>query len=287
MKSLSLFFVLSMLLSVSNLVSADNMPLQDCITKKLVECSIKINESGTHYTGQFILDIKNLKPTPITLVIQPGLLYIAEDDPKQNFVTTKEEIITLTPSGSRTLAIQAMCIENSDSAPDDDSRYKIGTLADGNLLEMAKFVNDKKLYGKSETQSAIWCVANGNSITSIMGADTTINKSLMEMVSKLTGQKMPTRQALSGYEYDYYSTDYKVQVSGEFEYKISKVAEITIGMFDRNNIIVRELYNNPQQPIGNHKLEFSFDATVYTNDLYYFKLLRNGEVVLNMEYEKD
>jgi len=285
MKIISKLLFISFFLFSKSLFADDYISLSDCIKNKTVETNIKVYNEGTHYTIQFILNVKNLKTKSQNIVVDAGLLFIADDDPKQNFIITKEERFVLAANGSKEIQIHAMCIESSDAAPSATSIYKVGKMAEGKLLELAQLLNTNKWYDKSEAQDAVWCVANGNDISDIMGADDTVVKKLQEFVSKATGQAIPVAEALDDYEHNYYSTKFTRKVGGYFEYTLSKPTIVTIGMFDKNNILVRELYNNQNETVGFHKFDFAFDATVYTDDAYYFKLIENGIVKLDMEFK--
>lgn len=56
-------------------------------------------------------------------------------------------------------------------------------------------------------------------------------------------------------------------------------------MFDENNIVVRELYKNDSCSQGRHEMEFKFDATEYTDEFYYVRLLENGEIMVELLVE--
>ena len=69
-------------------------------------------------------------------------------------------------------------------------------------------------------------------------------------------------------------------VGGEFEYKINSPRSVVIAMFDNDNIVVRELFNNPEVKPGVHTFEYAFDATVYTDEFYYIRMIMNGDIAL-------
>jgi len=307
MKTLLKFVLICLFLNVSQLFADDYVTLSDCIKDKTVECKIKVNPNGTHYTIQFIINVKNLKTKSQNIVVEPGLLFIADDDPNQNFIVTKQERFVLEASANKDIQIHAMCIEHYDSAPQEASTYKIGKMAEGKLLELAQLLNTNQWFDKSEAQIAVWCIANNNDISNIIGADDSVVKKLQEFVATATKQQVPKPEVLTeqqvskpevlteqqvskpevltDYEHNYYSTEYTRKVMGSFEYTLSHSSIITIGMFDKNNILVRELYNNQAETTGYHKFDFAFDATVYTDPSYFFKLIQNGEVQIDMEFK--
>ena len=69
-------------------------------------------------------------------------------------------------------------------------------------------------------------------------------------------------------------------MGGEFKYKLSQQRSISIAMFDKNNIVVRELYNNPAVPTGVHTFNYEFDASCFTDDFYYIRMIEDHRIVL-------
>jgi hypothetical protein len=58
---------------------------------------------------------------------------------------------------------------------------------------------------------------------------------------------------------------------------------VTIGMFNDQNIVVKELYNNPETPPGEHKLAYEFDTMVFPEDTYYVRLIIDGQIKINFK----
>nr|NQU88827.1 hypothetical protein [Bacteroidota bacterium] len=82
-----------------------------------------------------------------------------------------------------------------------------------------------------------------------------------------------------------YCTSYKVKMGGEFQYDLYETRSITIAMFDKDNIVVRELYKNQEVLPGPHHLKFNFDATAFEDEYYFVKVIDNGEIVINMKID--
>ena len=56
-------------------------------------------------------------------------------------------------------------------------------------------------------------------------------------------------------------------------------------MFDEEDRIVRELFNDPNVSAGEHTMEFKFDAEVYTNKTYFIRMIVDDEIKINMKME--
>lgn len=72
---------------------------------------------------------------------------------------------------------------------------------------------------------------------------------------------------------------------GKFEYSLVRTSAITIGLFNAQNTIVRELLNTPAMPRGEHSLNFEFDMSAYTNQVYFVRLIIDGEIKLSYKIE--
>ncbi len=55
---------------------------------------------------------------------------------------------------------------------------------------------------------------------------------------------------------------------------------LRLAMFDVNGILVREIYNNPEEKAGTHTLEYAYDCDIYTDPVYHFKIIKNDVVTL-------
>ena len=74
-------------------------------------------------------------------------------------------------------------------------------------------------------------------------------------------------------------------MGGNFEYNFSKSQDVQIAMFDKNGILVRELFNQKKVPSGSHTFTFEFDSNVYTDDVYYFKLIAMNDILVDQKWD--
>jgi hypothetical protein len=125
------------------------------------------------------------------------------------------------------------------------------------------------------------------SLNQIVGYDTTIVRNLAQLVADARGVELPPPPDPDDYSRSYYtpSYTYKIRMGGEFSYSLWNESEIIIAMFDVDGIVVRELYKDQNCPAGNHNMEFDFDATEYTNDKYFVRLIEDGEIMLELEVD--
>ncbi len=246
--------------------------------------SIKGYSGASHYHSPLKIKLKNHTTDPQTVQIDPGQIMISKIESKQNFVITKQEIIALAPKQSRTINLHAMCIERSDGAPNDYTSYDPGPMADSNLRMLVEKIAADGLYGY-EAQTAVWVMVGDYSLNQIVGFDTTAVRNLAYLVADAQGVEPPPPPDPDDYTRNYYTTSYtyKIRMGGEFSYNLYEEREIIIAMFDVDGIVVRELYKDQNCPAGDHNMEFDFDATEYTDDKYFVRLIEDGEIMLELE----
>lgn len=260
--------------------------IKDAVANAQIQCEIKGNASSTHYNQPLIAKLKNTRNKVLAIRIPAGFQFEAQEPAFQNMLVTKTEIIKLNPNQTRNIEISAMCTEANDAGPTAQTIYVPGKKADGTLLKLAEFIDSKK-YNNAEAQNAVWVLTNNRFVEDIVGFDTSCARNLQRFICKETNRKMPPPPAVNDYSRNYYSSNLKVTVGGMFEFMFPKPTNVTIAMFNKNNVVVRELFYNPAVAPGKHKINYEFDASVYTEDVYYFKLIADGRVLLTRKLEMD
>lgn len=257
-----------------------NQNLVDAIKSNSVKCVVRGNSESTHYLEPIIATVTNVTSEPITLQINDGDLFIPTDTNKQNIVVTNQEIFVLKPLEKKTLKIKGMCTEQKDGAGTNETFYKLQANNNQNLKKLSEFIQTKK-YQTSAAQYAVWSLMNNSDLNSIYSSDSTEEKELKKYMASLTGKTFELVN--KNYRYNYYEPP-KEKVGGKYEYNFSKSQDVQIAMFDKNGILVRELFNQKNVPPGQHSFNFEFDSGVYTDDVYYFKLIAMNDVLVNQKW---
>lgn len=255
------------------------LSLQEAIKSKKIVCKINGNSGSTHYLDPLIIEITNLSNENVSVSWQDGDLFIPDDPSMQNIVATQPELISLLPKATKTAKIKGMCTEHHDKSGSPTTTYTFQPGNNESLKKLAKFISEKK-YQTSAAQYAVWSLMDNDDLNSIFSADSTEERQLKDFMASLTGK---TYTISKDYKYSYYAPP-REKVGGNFEYNFSKPQDVQIAMFDKNGILVRELFNKKKVPPGEHKLSFEFDASVYTDDVYYFKLIAMNEVLISREW---
>ena len=207
-------------------------------------------------------------------------MFVPTDTNKQNIVVTNQEIFVLKPLEKKTLKIKGMCTEQNNGAGNNETVYNLQANNNKNLKQLSEFIQAKK-YQTSAAQYAVWSLMDNTDLNSIYSADSTEEKDLKKYMASLTGKTYELVN--NNYRYNYYAPP-KEKVGGKYEYNFSKSQDVQIAMFDKNGILVRELFNQKNVPAGKHTFNFEFDSDVYTDDVYYFKLIALNDVLVNQKW---
>lgn len=261
-------------------VFATPIHLTEAIKTKAVSAVIRYNPTGTHYTEPLLLELTNNSNSTVNISIENGDIFIPNETVRQNIVATKAYLFTLLPAQKKTSKIKGMCIEQNDAAGAASTLYTITKGKNDTLKKLATFIAEKN-YQTSAAQFAVWAFIDRNDVNNIYSSDSAEENDLKKFIAKLTGKSYTIKS--NDYTTNYYAPP-KEKVGGNFEYNFSKTSDVQIAMFNKNGILVRELFNQKQVQPGIHKFNFAYDASVYTDDIYYFKLITNNEVFMSQKW---
>lgn len=278
--------LMSLNAALSHVSTPETHTLRSAAEQKLIQYQADYNPGSTHYTAPVRLSVTNTSGRVIQIKIPAGYLFEPNDSQIQPQIVVKEELLALAPGQNKTLALHAFCTNAGKSGPQTGVRYRLAPEVKAPLRELAELISREKYHG-FEGQSAVWCYTNNRRIAEIIGADSLKVKHLREQTAKITGKPMPTAEELAGYMANYFAPVQNplVRISGKYQFEFSKTSNIAIAMFNRNNVVVRELYRNAETPPGKHEVTYEFDNSVYTEDYYKILLIANGKVLLKREMD--
>jgi hypothetical protein len=237
------------------------------------------NNGFSHYGKCLKLKIENKSNTKVDYTIPAGYQLQASDSNYQNLVVTENVFVSVLPKQKVVLPIFAMCTESHDAAPGSEVlTYKPLPQSNQNLSELCQLIAQEKWHN-SEAQQAVWCLVEDRSLSRISGFDTAVVRKLQTKIAKLTNKKMPLAPAKTDYHRNYYATPsvIKIKVGGSYSFYFSRTKSVQIAMFNTQNVLVRELYKNEQEAPGRKTINYAFDASVYTEPVYYMRMFVDGE----------
>lgn len=271
-------YLLLMLFVFSNVLYVYSAPilLQKALADNIIELKIAVDTESPHYNAPFLFHIKNNTNQKQEILIETGFSLIADNVDEQNFIITQEQLLVLDANRNITKPIYAMCIERNDAAPEENSTYQLGAKATDNLCRLSEFISLNKNF-EPDAQFLIWDLAEA--LYSLEKHDyfrinefgeVEIVRLNAEGKESVVNQKLETEMPMR-----------EIKVSGNFEMNLASVKKIHIAMFNMNNVLVKELYNNPETPKGPNKVEYAFNSLEFPDEKYQIKLVMNGRVMMN------
>ena len=213
-------------------VHATNAAATTSLVELLEQGRIELSPRGLGgHSGECLkVDVKNRSASPIRTSIPAGWVFVSEEQGVQDLIVVREEAIALVPNGRTTVTCRAYCCEASNSGPDQDEVYRKGHPAPEKLATLARFV-DSLGYDDGIVQSAIWVLSDGHDIGSVGALDSSVNDTLRNKLSALSGQPAPRYSVR-------YAEDGRMACSGRPE-SISRIVTVARGVPDRLTIVVR------------------------------------------------
>jgi hypothetical protein len=265
---------------------ATAVTLEDAIQKKMVVYQAEGNDKSTHYLMPLVLNVTNKINEKQKIQINPGLTFNPENEAYQQMVTTKTLYITLAPGETKQVEVYAMCTQPGNRGQQSGIYYQLTNTADTKLKEMATFIDQHNLQ-RIEAQYAVWAVSANESLENIAGYDDAAVNTLLPFVANLLNKPIPPKPADNDYKRNYAHSGkhMKVEVGGAFRFSYPVTKNISIAMFNKNNTVERELYFNPAVPPGSHEVKYAFDATVYTDEYYYIRMIVDEVIKINDKVE--
>ena len=275
-----LILLLLLLAFNMNFIFSKTITFNEALLSKKIQYTAHGNSNSTHYLEPIILEIANNSNEIFYINIENGDQFFPTDTNKQNIVITEQKLIVLQPKEKQSIKLKGMCTEQNNASGNDETVYTFNAKKNEQLTKLANYISTKK-YQTSAAQYAVWSLMNNSDINAIYAADSTEENDLKKFMASLTGKTFAVK--MKDYKYNYY-TPPREKVGGNFEYSFSKAQDIQIAMFDENGILIRELFNQKKVPAGAHKISFEYDSSVYTDAIYYFKLIVGNEVMVNRKW---
>jgi hypothetical protein len=280
MKQLISILVLIFIIAYS--VNAKSISLKEAIDQKLITATIqKNNDNSTHYHSPFVADIKNLSTQYLEIVLDNGFVLTPDHEDFQHFIVTQQLLVKLKPHQSASQPIYAMCIKQDLAAPSKTVKYTPSHYGDENLIKLTRFVEHTKTF-EPNAQFLLWDMISNPKQAATIDTFELYNVNQVRALGKLTNGK---RESIL-FNYTEESEIQRVAiVSGSFSMEFGFPRNVHIGMFNMQNVIVRELYNNPKTPTGKTRIAYEFNSLEFPDEEYTIFLVVNGEIMMKRKVD--
>lgn len=145
-------------------------PNEISITKAIDQGILKLRISGSYdprmfyevvdgdgmYFGKCMaISLESLIDSFVLLKLDRGTLLIPTDDSVQTMIVTHDALFPLYPNSSYSTRFYAMCTQFHDKAPSIFVPFRIGEIADSNLIKLTKQIDDSYMQNMIG-QHALW-----------------------------------------------------------------------------------------------------------------------------------
>lgn len=266
------------------LFNSTTVSLDKAIKEDLVQLSSKTNESSTHYNEPLKFTLTNKSNSALQIEIPIATYFNPVDTDYQSFMVVEPMYVKLEANESKVINPQAMCINQDKRAHKKDIAYKYGGLKGKEFVDIANFLKQEQLIGTVTGQQILWSLSNNYPLEEITMFDLNRQQAVVSRLAKLTNKPVPPPPLRTDYKRNLNAKP-QVEFSGNIQFNLRKTSSVQIAMFNTNNVVVRELYNNAAHKAGPTDMEFSFDASVYQADTYKIKLICDGQIKLELEVD--
>jgi hypothetical protein len=257
--------------------------VEDAAKKGLIKLSIK-GKGG--YIGDVIeMRIQNLTNKKLDLSLEAGQILDSKKNCEQDILVTQTQNFSVIANQQKILNVWGMGCQAHNAAPQNNSDFAIGKLADSPLIKLANYIDENKKYTSYTAQQAIWTISDNNSLASISGGDKNEVNNFQNFVSKITGRTIPSYTITYTQENDNNVIGKVTKVEGTFDYTVLLSGKVTIGIYDSNGHLVQSLIQDVPHTKGKCKLHYIFKTQDLAPGAYYAKMNMNGKVEQEMEIE--
>jgi hypothetical protein len=211
-----------------------------------------------YYSQCIVFEIKNLKSTSIELHEDEGRFLMPDDSDLQRMIITSAITLALSPYQKTSVPVFAMCTEAHDAAPQSNTVFSYGKVAEGDLLALVKMLA-KKNYQNDAAQDAVWCITDDFSPYAISSNDTALRNELCRFVCGL--KKIPYE---SGKEEIIIQRPHSAHVAGDFHYTIASTHTIDLRIYNQEGQLVKDLVHGEKQHEGTYT--YKYEADIPVND---------------------
>jgi hypothetical protein len=200
-----LLFVLVKLILHSDIYAQDSLankkpsviPINEAIDKGMLELKIcgaydprffyeVLDREGVHYGKCMAIVLKSNIDSFVILKLDCGTLLVPTDSIVQEMLVTHNAEFPLYPGQTYSTRFYAMCAQLHNKAPNIETTFRIGKMADSSLLKLANYL-DANYIQNMLGQHALWAVTDQADFEVLKnyGADSNSILKTKEILSKL------------------------------------------------------------------------------------------------------
>ncbi len=273
-----LVFLFFITFCVKTKAQTEAISIHKAIASHLVEVAAAGNGG---FNGLCVkLQLQNKQNRPLTLRLEAGTLFVAEDEHLQNLLVVEEQIIVMKTAEKRSVDVRTMCTESSDGSPYSGAIFKTTLLnAEKPLFRLAQKLSEVQFYA-STAQSMVWAVANKSTSEHIYGEDTAKIKAIVPVLANIMG--IPEKM------FDVNPKPHKLTyISSSIEYLSSQKLPIKICVYDEANRLQQTSLEGYEMKEGYYQFKFGFPHYSNPERTFTVKLMSGDKVLAERVIDKN
>ena len=272
-------------LSLSFGVPKKEFTLQEILTDAKFEVSTTSN--GGHSEQSVTLKIISKQKSNINVVIPSGTLFYPENEGHQTLVAPIQRVLAIKPS-ENTFILDGFCTEANDGCPSSGSNFTIALSDNEKLTKLFSFIKEHEI-DIHNMQEAIWCITDNESIANVYAKDTAVNTKFKNLLSQLTGQKIPWYSTKRDFEVDERGNINRnsVELKGNVEFSTTKQTVIKSKIINEQGDLIHQYNKDFTVPkaIKDIQLTFSVSVKGWEKGKYYVIYYTNdGDEIVKEEF---
>jgi hypothetical protein len=250
--------------------------LQEALQNKLV--SMKAQSLGGHSGYCMEVQLKNLNPDSLEVLLEPGYKLNSVKEVQQDILVIKEAVFVMRKGEEKKQTVYGFCCQNHNLSPSKGAMYNDKAKQDEKLKMLARFLNTTK-FPDNIVQQSVWAISDSIETASIgeTGRDSQLVK-LRGMVSAIKGEPVPDYSILQKTYTSPAGRIYMINmaIKGSMSFSNSKYQYCYFKVFDATNQQVSEETGQWLDSGNGARYEFYVPAKELAKGVYTLKLVSEG-----------
>lgn len=257
--------------------------LQKAVDLKLVKAQAQ--STGAYQDYCINLNLKNMSPDSLIVTVEPGRRLNSLTESDQDILVTKEELIVLAKGEEKWFPVKGFCCQANNHAPKKGAKYSINTLADSNLVKVARYLSTRN-FDMHVTQEAIWAISDNRPTAQIAGKNDSLIAPLRYFVAGIKGEPIPWYTIIS--KTFVFSSgameNYPLYLRGKLNYTNDKECYSTLQVLDAKGNIVSDIVQQWIMP-GTRDYDLNIPVKGLAKGKYTVELVTAQKQLVKKEFE--
>jgi hypothetical protein len=239
--------------------------IEELVNKGLL--SVMLNSKGGYQEDCMQIVLRSNSPDTLRTAIEAGRRLIADDSIYQDILIVKEQLITLLPRETKTIAAYGFCCQSSDAAPAKGSKFRLGYMAPPAWVRLTQLIN-KNSYPPEAIQHAVWVLSDNHDISSVHSDNINEIQALRELTAEIKGVKLPWYTLTFVKDTARLFSNKAERVFGNFDYYLQNNGMVSIIVKTTDGRVVKKLVNGAASNPGTYTYYLDMDVSQLPKGTY-------------------